>query len=689
MLSRRLVNFFKSIDKWLMVAIVLGGSLRFSRLGDYDNTYYTATVGSLLTGFKNFFYASFDPVGVVSVDKPPVAFWMQSFSAWIFGLSAWSVTFPQAIVGILSIGILYYLVKQTFGGLSAVSASLILAVLPASVVIDSRNEPDSILSLTLLLSVAALIKSVKSSSWKWLIIFSILMGIAFNVKMFVAFIPLPVFLTYYVLGSTLPLKQVTIRVVSALAVVLLVAASWITVVSLTPQDSRPYVGSTHDNSIWTLVFEYNGINRFTSFIGPRRQMPVPLNQTDQGNYFGMGQIDQRYGNIVRDQNSNPRILLPVIGQNNQNIMNPAPNILNVGPENTGLIGLLYNPLSNQLGWLLPLGIFSGLIVLSLGLSERVYRDPRNLFEDLRSSQTISQGFLWAGWLFMSTFVFGLANATTTHPYYLVGLAVPLAATIGIAFRILFDNYKSHTVTAWILLIIIFVTAVYQVYSSKSFVQDLVLASLIVVILITATISIVGLWKRISDQPLSIVSIFLMGSSLLLIPLFSSLEAEARVGMPNPGGFSNSNRPGDQKHIYNGPTLVEQGDARIKSFLLEKSQPDKITLAGLNAREVSSYIIEGITAISIGGFSGNDPIFNLEKFEIMSKNDGPLYFLASSSNPINGRRSPNQDTIIEYIRSSWSDISRTLDLPEDTLYANPGLTFFPVRNKGVKNLHRMD
>ena len=365
MLSGKLISFIRSFDRWLLLAIIVGGSLRFSRLGDYDNTYYTATVGSLLTGFKNFLFVSFDPSGVVSVDKPPVAFWIQAFFAWIFGLSAWSVTLPQALVGILAIGMLYHVLRQTFGRLSAVSASLILAVLPASVVIDSRNEPDSILSFTLLLSAIALIRSVRTSSWKWLIIFSVLMGISFNVKMFVAFIPLPVFLAYYLLSSTLPYKQLIVRTFSAVVMLMLVSVSWIAVVSLTPSDSRPYVGSTPDNSIWTLVFEYNGINRFTSFIGPRRQMPVPMNPINQGNYVDMRQLDQRDGYIARDQNA-----LTPIGQNNTNIMNPVPNMVDVEPRETGVIGLLYNPLSNQLGWLLPLGIFLSLVVFSIGLSER-------------------------------------------------------------------------------------------------------------------------------------------------------------------------------------------------------------------------------------------------------------------------------------------------------------------------------
>ena len=42
--------------------------MRFSRLGDFDNQYYTATVVSMLQSPTNFLFGSFDPGGVVMVD---------------------------------------------------------------------------------------------------------------------------------------------------------------------------------------------------------------------------------------------------------------------------------------------------------------------------------------------------------------------------------------------------------------------------------------------------------------------------------------------------------------------------------------------------------------------------------------------------------------------------------------------
>jgi 4-amino-4-deoxy-L-arabinose transferase-like glycosyltransferase len=44
---------------------------RITREG-YSNLYYAATVKSMLTSWHNFFFASYDPGGFVTVDKPPL-----------------------------------------------------------------------------------------------------------------------------------------------------------------------------------------------------------------------------------------------------------------------------------------------------------------------------------------------------------------------------------------------------------------------------------------------------------------------------------------------------------------------------------------------------------------------------------------------------------------------------------------
>src|SRR6476661_8074926 len=76
---------------WLAVGGILALAafldlFRLDRLG-YGNLYYAAAVRSMLESWHNFFFVSFDPGGFVSVDKPPLGFWIQTASARLFGFS--------------------------------------------------------------------------------------------------------------------------------------------------------------------------------------------------------------------------------------------------------------------------------------------------------------------------------------------------------------------------------------------------------------------------------------------------------------------------------------------------------------------------------------------------------------------------------------------------------------------------
>ena len=63
----------------------------------FANTYYAAAVKSMLMSWHNFFFASFDPAGFVSVDKPPLGLWVQALSARVLGFSGFSLLLPQAL----------------------------------------------------------------------------------------------------------------------------------------------------------------------------------------------------------------------------------------------------------------------------------------------------------------------------------------------------------------------------------------------------------------------------------------------------------------------------------------------------------------------------------------------------------------------------------------------------------------
>jgi 4-amino-4-deoxy-L-arabinose transferase-like glycosyltransferase len=105
--SVSLSRFWPRLDLAGILALAL--VLRGWRLGasGFITPYYMAGVRSMTVSWHNFFFNSSDPSGVVSLDKPPLAFWGQTLSAELFGFSPFSVLLPQALEGLVSILVLY------------------------------------------------------------------------------------------------------------------------------------------------------------------------------------------------------------------------------------------------------------------------------------------------------------------------------------------------------------------------------------------------------------------------------------------------------------------------------------------------------------------------------------------------------------------------------------------------------
>lgn len=85
--------------------LLLAAALRLWRLNQngYDNEYYAAAVRSMASGWHAFLYNAFDPTGFVSVDKPPVALWLQALAVKLFGFHGLTVLLPQGAEGVAAL----------------------------------------------------------------------------------------------------------------------------------------------------------------------------------------------------------------------------------------------------------------------------------------------------------------------------------------------------------------------------------------------------------------------------------------------------------------------------------------------------------------------------------------------------------------------------------------------------------
>src|SRR5438132_3239657 len=239
----------------------------------------------MMDNWHNFFFASYDPGGFVTIDKPPVGFWFQVLSAKIFGFNPVSILLPQALAGVLSVLLLYYLVRRHFGVVAGLLAALALAITPLSIVTNRNDTIDSTLALTILLGAWAVLRAAETGRLRWLLLSAAIVGIGFNIKMLEAYLVVPAYGLLYLLAAPKSLWKRIGHLALALVVLLVVSFSWALTVDLTPASQRPYVDSTQDNSEISLALGYNGINRLIGGFGRggfggRPRTNAPTNATN-------------------------------------------------------------------------------------------------------------------------------------------------------------------------------------------------------------------------------------------------------------------------------------------------------------------------------------------------------------------------------------------------------------------------
>jgi 4-amino-4-deoxy-L-arabinose transferase-like glycosyltransferase len=224
----------------------------------FGNEYYAAGVRSMLQGAGLFFYNAFDPAGLVSLDKPPLAFWIQTIFAAVLGYGGWAIHLPQALAGTASVGLLYFLLRKPFGRTVALISAFLLALSPVAVAVDRSNNTDAWLVLFLLIAAWLALRGRGLA----LVLAMVALGFAFNVKMLAALVCGPALLAGWWLSSPLDWpRRLGWMFISGLALAV-VSLSWAVVFDLTPERLRPQAGSSRSGSMLELIVVHNGIERF-------------------------------------------------------------------------------------------------------------------------------------------------------------------------------------------------------------------------------------------------------------------------------------------------------------------------------------------------------------------------------------------------------------------------------------------
>jgi 4-amino-4-deoxy-L-arabinose transferase-like glycosyltransferase len=597
----------------LMLAGVLALSAvlnthRLSQNG-FANIYYSAGVKSMLRSWHNFFFVSYDPGGLVTVDKPPLGLWVQAASAKLFGFSPLSVLLPEAIMGVLAVAALYYIVARRFGWIAGIASALALAVFPSFVAVSRDSGVDPLMILLMVLACGAGIRAAETGRWRPLILCGVLIGLAFNTKTLAAYLVVPGIAAAILLCAPGSLVRRITQVIAAGVVMVAVSFSWMAIVELTPASQRPYVGSSTNNTELGLTFEYNGFGRVQGQTGgPGR---IPHGKGALARYHLAETAKERA--FLRAQKAHPpagaATRTPAGSRHSHRAREPV-----AFPGPPGLLRLFGRGLGDQGGWIVPLAFFGLIGVLLLLALARVLPQQPEAEEDtpaaaerpaLRRDPRLAAALVLGGWFIVEAAVLSLSKGIV-HPYYASALAPGAAAMAGIG-AVAFVQLATAQRLDWRLIAMVVlgfalagtVWAELVILHKQHYMQWFV-----PVLLLGAALggTVVVLWRRMAPAAMAATFCLLLvapaayASTTWLAPVEGTFPAAGPTQAAGTGG------------VGFAPAHLRVVQALLR-YVTTHGGGSRWVLLTDAANTAAPMILLGYDAGSLAGYSGTDPILD--------------------------------------------------------------------------------
>jgi 4-amino-4-deoxy-L-arabinose transferase-like glycosyltransferase len=572
----------------LVAVLVLSGIVNTHRLSQngYGNIFYSAGDKSMLRSLHNFFFVSFDPGGLVSVDKPPLGLWVQAASAKLFGFAPLSLLLPEAILGVVAVLLVYRALARRIGGWAGVAGALALAVFPSFVAVSRTTNVDTLLIALMILACDAGARAAETGRWRTLIWSGVLVGLAFNTKTLAAYLVVPGIALAVLLCGQGALRRRVMQLLAGGLAMVVVSFAWMAVVEATPAAERPYVGSSTDNTELGLTFSYNGVGRVGGQTGGPGKIPVGTGGVAR-------RVKRRPGESTRTHTAREAPqrteLLP-----NGRARNP---IAFGGP--TGPLRLFGRGLGDQGAWLLPFALV-GLAAFAL----LVLADGRGHGWRPVDRSRLALLLVFGGWLLVEAAVLSLSKGIV-HPYYVSALGPGVAAMVAagayafVEFSVRRDWRLLLLVAAVASTVPVELSLLHKAHYMPWFTVPLI-ALAAAGLAATATAALAT--RRLAPAAIALILLALVvapaaySASNWLAPVQSTFPAAGPRAAAGPGGYGV-----DAKHVAVDRALLSYVDAHRPGATW--------ALLGDAANTVSPMILLGGEAAALGGFSGTDPVLD--------------------------------------------------------------------------------
>lgn len=563
---------------------------------DYGREYYAAAVRGMLQSWHNVFFNSFDPGGFVTLDKPPLAIWVQALFAKLFGFSALNSLLPQVLLGLAAILLVFLIVRRTFGDRTALIAACFLALTPASVAIDRSNNTESCLIVVLLLAAWFGMRAAETGRLRDLCGAMLMLGIGFNVKMAAALILAPaIALTFFIFNRNISFARHLKFQAIAGGLMIVLALSWATAFDLAPADKRPYAGSTKHNSMLELALLHNGAARFTQPNAPA--------QSDS----------------------------------------PRPILYDASP--VGPLRLFRALQAGQAAWLLPLALAGILLIMRSRGSGRTQRIAIAI---------------WGGWLASYWVVFSAAGGPfhTYYLAALAPPLAALAAIGAAEIRSRYESGHppGWLAAAAILITVCWQGWIFAGQTQGH--APLWLNGIAGVACGLAVLSAILFLGNIPRRAPALAALPIV--AMLLLPLASALSVvliRPNVAAPLASLTAFSETTSDT--LRTNPRRAEPAREKLIAFLQQHHSGEKFLVAVENALLAGPIIVAtGEPVIALGGYLGTDPILTPDKLAALAER-GAVRFVMIGGFSLSRRDQPDEIALREWVRKNAAHVDPAL------------------------------
>jgi 4-amino-4-deoxy-L-arabinose transferase-like glycosyltransferase len=271
----------------------------------------------------------------------------------------------------------------------------------------------------------------------------------------------------------------------------------------------------------------------------------------------------------------------------------------------------------------------------------------------------------AGWALSYGIVFSAAGGLF-HAYYLALFAPAVAALAGIGAAALWSSYRQGGVASLVLPGMLLATAIWQAHILDGYGAAHLATGegWIVAALLTAAAVLAVAFVALRRRPAAALG-------LAAIVLLLALPAAWSIGTASAAG--NTGFPAARPPFLNDTATTQRqrwatvagalaGDTRLIQFLRERNTAEEFLLAAVNARLAAPMIIAtGRPVMALGGFSGRDPILQVEDFARLVAARRVRFALIGDGAP--GLRlafgEGHQKALVDWIRANGRPVDPTL------------------------------